>query len=180
MRVSKVKVFRCRICGDPSIGEEPPTRCPFCGAMARYFLPGEEWNPKEFEVELSEVARRDLEAALELEMDNTSFYICAMKAALKRGDEYAFAKFKALKKVENEHASAICKFLKVEKPMLKDVPCSGDFMVNTREGWEREDRAIKAYSSFRNEVREKRLQEFFGALVEIETDHLDVHARDLG
>ncbi|MFQ5885264.1 MAG: rubredoxin-like domain-containing protein [Thermoplasmata archaeon] len=178
--MAKVKVFRCRICGDPYIGVEPPARCPFCGALAEYFVLAEDWNPNEFNVELSDVARQDLEAALKLELDNTAFYSCAMNAAKESGDEYGFAKFKALMKVESEHASSISKFLKITRPDLETVPCSKDFRANTQEGWEREDRAIKAYSKFRDEVPEERLREFFGALVEIETDHLDLHAENLG
>ncbi|MEE9116058.1 MAG: ferritin [Thermoplasmata archaeon] len=177
--MSKVRVFRCRICGDPYIGTDAPTRCPFCGAVTEYFVMAEDWNPNEFNVELSDVARSDLEAALKLELDNTAFYSCAMDAAKEAGDEYGLAKFKALKKVENEHASSICKFLKIDKPSLESVPCSSEFKANSQEGWEREDRAIKAYTKFRDEITEERLKEFFGALVEIENDHLDLHAENL-
>ncbi|MFQ6128720.1 MAG: rubredoxin-like domain-containing protein [Thermoplasmata archaeon] len=178
--MAKVKVFRCRICGDPYIGIEPPARCPFCGAQIKYFVEAGEWNPREFDIELSEVARQDLEAALKLELSNTAFYSCAENVAKKAGDEYGFAKFKALRKVEGEHASAICKFLKISKPSLEAGTCSEDFKENTQEGWEREDRAIKAYTTFRDRAIEPRLKEFFGALVEIETDHLDLHAENLG
>jgi rubrerythrin len=177
--MGKVRVFRCRICADPYIGEEPPNRCPFCGAVSGYFVVAEDWNPREYEVEMSGTSRSNLEAALKLELDNTAFYTCAMNAAKKAGDEYGFAKFKALKKVENEHASAICKFLKIDTPQPGSVPCSSDFKANSKEGFEREDRAIKAYSKFRDEATEERLKEFFGALVEIETDHLDLHSEHL-
>jgi rubrerythrin len=126
------------------------------------------------------VARKDLRAALQLELDNASFYECAKNAAEKAGDEYSIAKFKALMKVEREHASAITKFLKISMPELERLhECSADSQVNTKEGFEREDRAIKAYAKFRNEAVESRLKEFFGALVEIETDHLDLHAENL-
>jgi rubrerythrin len=128
---------------------------------------------------LSDVARKDLEAALELEIDNTKFYDCAKNAAKTAGDEYSFAKFKALMKVELEHASAISKFLKISLPELEKVDCSAGSQANSREGWERENRAIKSYAKFRDEVGESRLKEFFGALVEIETDHLHLHAEDL-
>ncbi len=178
-RMGKVRVFRCRICADPYIGEEPPSRCPFCGASSEYFVLAEDWNPREYDVDMSETSRSNLEAALKLELDNTAFYTCAMDAAKAAGDEYGLAKFKALKKVENEHASAICKFLKIDKPPLNSVHCSSDFKANTQEGWEREDRAIKSYAKFRDEATEERLKEFFGALVEIETDHLDLHAENL-
>jgi len=173
-----VKVFRCRICGDPYIGETPPTHCPFCGAKAQYIIDARDWNSGEFDVELSEVSRRNLQAALDLEMGNAAFYACAEREANAAGAEYMLAKFKSLRKVESEHASAICKFLKIDKPELSAGTCSVDGMANSREGYEREDRAIKAYADFRDEATEPRMKEFFGALVEIETDHLQMHAED--
>jgi rubrerythrin len=175
----KVKVFRCRICGDPYIGTEAPKQCPFCGAQQRYFVKARDWESDEFDVTLGEVNREDLRAALKLELDNAAFYDCAKHAAEKAGDEYSFAKFKALMKVEQEHASAILKFLKISQPDLKKLTCSAFAKANTKEGWEREDRAIKAYAQFRDRAKEARLKEFFRALVEIETDHLDLHATDI-
>lgn len=175
----KVKVFRCRICGDPYIGESPPTHCPFCGAQTQYIIDAYDWDSDEFDVDLSEVSRQNLEAALNLEMGNAAFYACAEQQANAAGDEYMLAKFKSLRKVESEHASAICKFLKIDKPELSPVTCSADGAENSREGYEREDRAIQAYARFRDEATEPRMKEFFGALVEIETDHLQIHAEDM-
>jgi rubrerythrin len=177
--MAKVKVFRCRICGDPYIGAEAPTRCPFCGAQQRYFVEAADWDPEEFNVALNDRARKNLQAALQLEVDNAAFYDCAKNAAKKAGDEYGLAKFKALMKVELEHASAITKFLKITLPELEKPACDADAQANTKEGWERENRAIKVYAKFRDEASESRLKEFFGALVEIETDHLDLHAKNL-
>ena len=176
--MSKVKVYRCRICGDPYIGTEPPSRCPFCGAEERFIIEADNWDPNEFNVELSETSKKNLEAALELELDNAAFYNCAKNAADKAGEHYYIAKFKVLMKVEREHASAISKFLKISAPELEKKMCNAESKANSKEGWQREDRAIKAYSKFRDEATEPRLKEFFGALVEIETDHLDLHAED--
>ncbi|UCH01440.1 MAG: ferritin [Candidatus Bathyarchaeota archaeon] len=178
--MAKVKVFRCRICGDPYIGTGAPTQCPFCGARQQYFVEAKDWNPDEFKVTLSDMARNNLRAALQLELDNATFYDCAKNAAEKADDEYSLAKFKALMKVEREHASAILKFLKISQPELEKLPtCSANSQTNTQEGWKRENRAIKAYAKFRDKAIESRLKEFFGALVEIETDHLDLHAENL-
>jgi rubrerythrin len=177
--MSKVKLFRCRICGDPYIGTEAPTRCPFCGAPRKYFVDAKDWNPNEFNVTLSEVTRKNLEAALKLELGNAAFYECAKNAAEKADEKYFFAKFKALMKVEREHAAAIMKFLKKSSPGSEMPTCSTDMRANTQEGFEREDRAIKSYSKFRDEATEPRLKEFFGALVEIETDHLNLHSDNL-
>jgi hypothetical protein len=113
---------------------------------------------------------------LQLELDNASFYDCAKNAADKDGDHYGLAKFKALMKVEREHASAISKFLKISRPELEKQMCNANAKANSQEGWERENRAIKAYAKFKDGATEPRLKEFFGALVEIETDHLDLHA----
>jgi rubrerythrin len=176
--MARIKVFRCRICGDPYIGEEVPTQCPFCGAPQRFFVEAKGWNSNEFNVDLSVISKKNLEAALKLEMDNAAFYDCAKNVADKAGDHYGLAKFKALMKVEREHASAISKFLKISGPELEKKVCNADSKANSKEGYQREDRAIKAYSKFRDEAVEPRLKEFFGALVEIETDHLDLHAED--
>ena len=176
--MGKVKVFRCRICGDPYIGSEAPKQCPFCGAQQRFFVEAQDWNSDEFNVTLSDISRKNLEAALQLELDNAAFYDCAKNAADKAGDHYSLAKFKALMKVEREHASAISKFLKISTPEIEKHACNQDFKTNSIEGFRREDRAIKAYAKFRDEAVESRLKEYFGALVEIETDHLNLHAKD--
>lgn len=172
-------MFRCMICQDGYIGEEPPSRCPFCGAPAKYLIPAEEWDSSKIMIEIGDVSKANLEAALKLELDNTAFYLCAMNVAEENGDEYGYTKFKVLKKVENEHATVIAKALLIEEPPLEAIKCSKDFKENTQEGWEREDRAIKAYSKFAQEASEPQLKEFFGALVEIERDHLDLHAENL-
>ncbi len=177
--MAKVKVYRCRICGDPYIGLEAPTRCPFCGAEHRFFVEAQEWNPDEFNVKLSVISRKNLEAALKLELGNAAFYECAKNAAEKEEDHYSFAKFKTLMKVEKEHASAISKFLKISAPSLDKQACDAKAEINTKEGFEREDRAIQSYAKFRDEAVEPRLKEFFAALVEIETDHLDLHKENL-
>ena len=56
--MSKVKVYRCRICGDPYIGAEAPMQCPFCGAAQRFFVEANDWNPNEFNVKLSEISKQ--------------------------------------------------------------------------------------------------------------------------
>ncbi len=178
--MGKVRVFRCRLCQEAYIGDEPPSRCPFCGAPGWYLIPAKEWNASEYVFEISDISKTNLEAALELELSNTAFYLCAMNAAKKNGDQYGYAKFKALKKVEYEHAEAIVRLLKIKKPMLETISCSEDFEKNTQEGWEREDRAIKAYAKFAREATtEQQLKQFFESLVEIETDHLELHAGNL-
>lgn len=176
----KTRLFRCRICGDPYIGVAAPSRCPFCGAYEKFVIPAEKWDPEEFNVELSELTRDNLMAALNLELDNTAFYTCASDSARQTGDQYMQAEFKALMKIEREHASAVCKFLKISAPDLPRASCSADAVANSEEGHQREKRAISSYAKFANEAVEPRLKEFFAALVEIESDHLAIHAEQAG
>ena len=129
--------------------------------------------------EISEVSKANLSAALKLELDNAAFYLCATNAAEKAGDDYGYAKFKALGKVESEHAEMIAKALQIDEPALEAIACFSDFKENTKQGWEREDRAINAYSRFAEEAPEPELKLFFSTLVEIEKDHLDLHSKDL-
>jgi rubrerythrin len=177
--MSEVIVFRCRICQEPYIGEEQPSRCPFCGAKKEHFIPAEKWDWSDYMLEITDASRANLEAALKLELNNTAFYQCAMDKAQQTGDEYGYAKFKALKRVENEHAEVIAKALQIKEPPLEAIKCSNDFKLNTKEGWEREDRAIKAYAKFAKEDPEPMLKFFFQVLVEIERDHLELHQKDL-
>jgi rubrerythrin len=139
----------------------------------------EDWDLPWYAIEISEGSKANLRAALKLELDNTAFYLCATNAAEKAGDEYGYAKFKALRKVESEHAEVIAKALQIDEPDLEVIACSSDFKENTKEGWEREERAIKAYSRFAEEAPEPELKLFFSTLVEIEKDHLDLHLKNL-
>ena len=65
---------------------------------------------------LSARSRANLEKALDLEVSNAAFYMCASDCA---PDPFAKAMFKALWRTEAEHASLICKILKVPKPEIK-------------------------------------------------------------
>jgi len=165
-----MKVYRCRICGEVYIGEEKPKSCPFCGAHENFFVLAKEWKLLESE-SLSEISKENLGKALELEIDNTNFY----KAVSERSkDVYVSSMFKGLSKVEREHASVICKHLKIEKPDSKaglDKAVDSD-RENIEEANRREKRAVKFYTGARNQATEEEIKEFFKALMEIESDHI--------
>jgi len=165
-----MKVYRCKICGEVYLGEEKPKSCPFCGAHENYFVLAKEWKLLESE-SLSEISKENLRKALELEIDNTNFY----KAVSERSkDVYVSSMFKGLSKVEREHASAICKHLKIEKPDSKaglDKAIDSD-RANIEEANRREKRAVKFYTEARNQATEEEIKEFFKALMEIESDHI--------
>jgi len=165
-----MKVYRCRICGEVYIGEEKPKSCPFCGAHENYFVLAKEWKLIQSE-SLSDISKENLRKALELEIDNTNFY----KAVSERSkDVYVSSMFKGLSKVEREHASAICKHLKIEKPDSKaglDKAVDSD-RANIEEANRREKRAVKFYTEARNQAPEEEIKEFFKALMEVESDHI--------
>ncbi|MFB0526746.1 MAG: ferritin family protein [bacterium] len=165
-----MNVYRCRICGEVYIGEEKPRSCPFCGAHEDYFVLAKEWKLLQSE-SLSEISKENLRKALDLEIDNTNFY----KAVSERSkDVYVSSMFKGLSKVEREHASAICKHLKIEKPDSKvglDKAVDSD-RANIEEANRREKRAVKFYTEARSQAPEEEIKEFFKALMEVESDHI--------
>jgi len=165
-----MKVYRCRICGEVYLGEEKPKSCPFCGAHENFFVLAKEWKLLQSE-SLSEISKENLRKALDLEIDNTNFY----KAVSERSkDVYVSSMFKGLSKVEREHASTICKHLKIEKPDSKvglDKAVDSD-RANIEEANRREKRAVKFYTEARNQAPEEEIKEFFKALMEVESDHI--------
>jgi rubrerythrin len=165
-----LKVLRCKICGDPYLGEEKPTNCPFCGAPAEYLVHAFDWDEPVID-KLSQISKNNLQSALELEVENTKFYLCASEMTK---DIEGKQMFKALYRIEREHASIICKILKIEKPSitLDRLACYPSYKDNLKDSHDREERAIKTYSQFFKEAKEPRIKEIFQALVMIESDHL--------
>lgn len=169
-----MNVYRCRICGDPYLGEVVPSRCPFCGAHPRYLLPAAEYRPAG-EVSLAKKSRENLEKALELEIGNSCFYRGAAKVA---DDEEGRALFSALSKAEAEHAGIVCKLLGRAKPdeLYETGDCSPVHHENLEESHRRETRAVHLYRQFLEEAEEGRVREVLEALIEIESDHMSFSA----
>jgi len=168
-----VKLWRCEICGDPYIGNAPPANCPFCGAKANFMKEFKDAKVN-FDVELSDKDRANVERALQVEVSNAAFYFCAAKSV----DDLEGQKlFKALAKVEAEHASVWKKILKLESVPEADDACMVDLMENLNESHAREARAIEFYKAAAMESDNKRVAEIFRALVDVEQDHLDLSAK---
>jgi rubrerythrin len=167
----ELKLFRCRICGDPYLGSEPPSFCPFCGAPQKYMQPAEEYVDRNDVPNLSARSRANLEKALELEVRNAAFYMCASDCA---PDPLAKALFKALWRTEAEHASLITKLLKVPKPEIRPdtQACLKDPKANFGAAHGREERAVAFYGQSAKEATEDRVKEVFAALTEVETYHI--------
>lgn len=166
-----VKLFRCKICGDPCIGESKPSRCPFCGAYENFITEAKDYR-ETFDVELNEKDQANAKKALEVEVSNSEFYFCA---AEKTGDPEGKQLFRALGKVEAEHASIWRKILKLPKDTVpKSEECSTENKANLQESHDRETKAIEFYQKAAGESDNKRVKQIFVALVQVEQDHLEL------
>lgn len=163
-----VKLWRCIICGDSYIGENPPTNCPFCGAHQDYIKEAKE-AVVTFEVPLTDKDKANAQHAIEVEVSNSTFYACA---AEKTDDAEGKLLFKALGKIEAEHAAIWRKILRLPKTPAGSETCHIENVKNLNESHERETRAINFYKQAAGESDHARLRQIFAALVDIETDHL--------
>lgn len=163
-----VKLWRCDICGDPYIGESAPDNCPFCGAHKKYIKEAKEANVN-FDVELGRKDKANVERALQVEMSNATFYFCA---ADKTDNEEGKLLFKALGKVEAEHASVWRKILKLDSIPKGNDQCHVSNKENLEDSHARETRAIEFYRKAAGESENPHVKQIFEAFVEVETDHL--------
>ena len=165
-----MKVYRCRICGDPYLGYKAPTNCPFCGAHGRYIIPAREWRD-ENNIELSAASRKNLEEALKIELSNSEFYRCA---SARTSNIYLQGMFKGLAKIEAEHAAIHAKILKMDDcaDLYHSDACNDEDERNIDDSLIRETNAVEKYKLFASQAVESRVREVFEALVEIESDHI--------
>lgn len=163
-----MKVFVCQICGEVYIGESVPGSCPFCGVANKNLRLASAWEDNN-DVELTEISRKNLEAALKLELSNANFYKCCADNIT---NIEASKMFKGLFKVEREHASVFRKILKPAKDPEVDDPCIDDPLKMIEESSARETRAIEFYSKALAEAEEDRVKEVIEAIMETEKDHL--------
>jgi rubrerythrin len=158
------------------VGEAPPTNCPFCGAHREFIREAREADVT-FEVPLTAKDRASAEHAIQVEVSNSAFYFCA---AEKSDDAECRLLFKALGKIEAEHAAIWKKILRLPKAPAADEACGTQSVANLNESHERETRAIAFYRQAAAESDHERLRQIFGALVAIETDHLHLSEARLG
>ncbi len=174
-----MNVFKCRICEDPYAGNTKPSNCPSCGAPAKFIILAENWIDRQAP-ELSETSRRNLEDSLLMEMENMSFYRCAMGAA---EDPLALAMFEALLNVETKHAQSVRGLLGRSEEWFAgaaDVCSTTSPREHLEEALRREHEAVEFYKSASASAEEERVKEFFTALVEIEEDHISISNLGLG
>ncbi|NQT29241.1 MAG: ferritin [Candidatus Saganbacteria bacterium] len=163
-----VKLWRCEICGDPYIGERAPANCPFCGAKEKYIKQAKEAEVS-FDANLNAKDKRNVEYALQVEISNAAFYFCA---AAKTDSAEGKLLFKALGKVEAEHASVWRKILKLKNIPQGNDACHESNKENLEDSHAREERAIEFYKKAAEEAQNVLVKKIFEAFVEVETDHL--------
>jgi rubrerythrin len=122
-----------------------------------------------FDVELNEKDKANAEYALQVEVSNTAFYFCA---AGKVKEEEGKKLFKALGKVEAEHASVWKKILKLDSIPKGDDTCSEDYKADLEDSHARETKAIEFYKKAAAESENEQIRQIFEAFVEVEEDHL--------
>ena len=124
-----------------------------------------------FDLELGERDKANVERALQVEVSNAAFYFCA---AEKTDDAEGKLLFKALGKVEEEHASVWKKILKLTSTSKGSEPCYERNVENLKESHIRETRAINFYREAAEASANDRVREIFNVFVEVETDHLQL------
>lgn len=167
-----MKFFRCQICGDPFMGNEMPSHCPFCGAHQNYISKAAEWVDENATIgEISGISRKNVEVALQLEVNNKVFYL---EASGKADTIELQSIFKNLSKIEGEHASTFRKILKVEPPEPSDdrETASDSDHENLVKARELEEHASALYAQSALEAEEERIKKVFTAISEVESDHI--------
>lgn len=170
-----MRLMRCRICGDTYLGTEAPSRCPFCGADARYIVDPDKFSASENDVPVTEIERADLQTAIELERSNARFYAAI---ATLPGHEALSSAYKRLSSIEAEHCSVFCQLAGQVKPDDLKTP-EGDpssWCDAIAESAARERRAADFYAAALSRSTNARIAEVFAAISAVEEDHLVVDA----
>jgi rubrerythrin len=172
-REATVKLLRCRVCGETYLGTEAPSRCPFCGASAEYFVPTEEYPADINDVTLTDAERNDLDTAIGIERDNARFYAAVCRQT---GNAHLASAYKRLSAVEAEHCSVFSKLRGVPKPpdLLEPSSAAGEWCLDIAESLAREQRASAFYAEAAARATSKRLREVLAAVSAVEADHIDV------
>jgi rubrerythrin len=166
-----MELYRCRICGETYLGAEAPTHCPYCGAHQDLIVLSSAFPAGINDVDPTETEAQDLEAAIDLETSNTRFYLAA---ATRRDNDALRSYFKRLAKVEAEHCEVFSKLLGRPEPddLMTPSESTGSWETDIAESLERENRATNLYKTFAERATSERLREVFGAVGDVEADHI--------
>ncbi len=167
-----MKLYICEICGDAYIGKEKPTDCPFCGTKGNFIKLANEAKPIVNEkIKISEISKKNLIKTLALETRANAIYTCMVG----KTQEYKIQKmYKRLAKVELEHAIIVTKLLRVPISEIKAEICADTDKENFEKTIELEDHATELYKKFAGEAIEPNIRKFFGALIQVESGHIEL------
>jgi len=171
-------VYRCKICGEAPFMDSKPSHCPFCGAHSRWLIDAQDYvEPKV--PELTAISRKNLQFTYDLEVKASEIYHCIRK---KTSDEFILGMFKAISKVELEHAELVGRLIgrdpSCEIP-YKEALCTEDRQDSLNRTRDLETAAIDHYHKFLKEATEPRVKDIFQALIEVENDHLELVKKHL-
>jgi len=171
--MGKYQLFVCKVCGDPYLGTDAPSMCPFCGAHSENVVPANTWEPL-WGKPVQDVSTANLEVALKLEVGAVNFYKNVMDAS----DDVGVKKlFKAIMKAEREHASTIVKLMDTKMPDLKSWETEADkardtLEENLLETRRREENAVSVYDKAALNSEDEHVKYFFREISKVEADHI--------
>ena len=168
-----MKLLRCRICGETYLGTEAPSRCPFCGASAEYFIPTEEYPADVNDVDLTDVERADLDTAIGLERSNARFYAGLGQQS---GNADLASAYKRLSAIEAEHCSVFCKLAGVAKPddLRQPAATADSWCDDIADSLARERKAAAFYAEAAARATSERVAEVLAAVSAVERDHIEI------
>lgn len=165
-----MKTYICEICGEAHIGSDKPSNCPFCGAHSQYLKEGALAKPiinQKFE--LSELSRKNLLEALNLELEAVAIYNCIAS----KSDDYEIIKmYERLAQVENHHADLFTKVLQLKQSDILPHDCSNELDKNFQVTIDLEVHAADVYARFAREASEISVKILFAAIATVENDHI--------
>ena len=171
-----IKLYVCKICGEPYLGREAPNDCPFCGAPKTYLRSVEEFSEL-WKTQLSEQGKKDMRETLDLEINATAYYDKVSKANEKYSKYNRL--FKQLARVEKEHAEVASRFLGIELPELVGEDVKENIKKDLERTKELENEAVKKYQKFLKNAENLNVKNFFVALIHAEKGHEDIISEEL-
>jgi rubrerythrin len=171
-----VKLYVCKVCGEPYLGEEAPNDCPFCGSPKNYMRSFEEYAEL-WDTKLSEQEKKGLKETLNLEINATAYYLNVSKQSKRYSKNNRL--FKQLARVEQEHANIVAKFLNIKLPEIKGEETRGSLEKDLERTKILEVEAIKKYQELFQSSQSPNLKNFYLALIHAEKGHRDISIEEL-
>ncbi|MEI6144383.1 MAG: ferritin family protein [Candidatus Berkelbacteria bacterium] len=167
-KTNKLK-WRCSVCNN--FFDKVPSVCPVCSASSSKFVQVPENELADDKLVLSKTDKGNAKKAFAIEVSNSTFYFCAAEKSDKDEERKLF---RALGKIEFEHAEIWQKILGIKELPKSSDGCVASSLANLKEAFSREDAAIKFYAEAAESSDSPRMKMLFSTLVEIENDHLDM------